>query len=83
MKWNEMSVFQKIIRVVGFLCCISGVVFCVLEETDRMENGLNYALLLLAVSNLCDSIQNWKQRRDAAVFSLVAAVFIILCQIIF
>ena len=81
MKWNEMSVFQKIIYVVGFLCSIAAIVLCVLAMTDRLENGLSYALLLLATNSLCNCVQNWKKQNGLAIFSLAVAAFIFISQI--
>ena len=80
-KWNEMSVFQKIIYVVGFLCSIAAIVLCVLAMTDRLENGLSYALLLLASHSLCNCVQNWKKQKGLAIFSLAVAAFIFISQI--
>ena len=81
MKWNEMSVLQKIIYVVGFLCSISAIILCVLAMTDRLENGLSYALLLLASNSLCNCVQNWKKLKGLAMFSLAVAAFIFVSQI--
>ena len=81
MKWNEMSVFQKIIYVVGFLFSIAAIVLCVLFITDRLENGLSYALLSLASNNLCICVQNWKKKKGLAIFSLAVAAFVLVSQI--
>lgn len=81
MKWNEMSVLQKIIYVVGFLCSIAAIILCVLAMTDRLENGLSYALLLLASNSLCNCVQNWKKLKGLAIFSLAVAAFIFVSQI--
>lgn len=81
MKWNEMSVLQKIIYVVGFLCSIAAIILCVLAMTDRLENGLSYALLLLASNSLCNCVQNWKKQKGLAIFSFAVAAFIFVSQI--
>ncbi|MEE1327156.1 MAG: hypothetical protein UHS47_01270 [Oscillospiraceae bacterium] len=81
MKWNEMSVFQKIIYVVGFLCSIAAIILGVLAMTDRLENGLSYASLLLASNCLCNCVQNWKKQKGLAIFSLAVAAFIFVSQI--
>ena len=81
MKWNEMSAFQKIIYVVGFLCSIAAIVLCVLAMTDRLENGLSYALLSLASNSLCICVQNWKKKKGLAIFSLAVAAFIFISQV--
>jgi hypothetical protein len=81
MKWNEMSVFQKIMYVVGLLCSLAAIVLCVLAMTDRLEKGLNYALLLLAVNSLCSGVQNWKEKKGLAIFGLAVAAFIFVSQI--
>ena len=81
MKWSEMSVFQKTIYVMCFLCSITAIVLCVLDMTDRLEKGLNYALLLLAVNSLCSGVQNWKEKKGLAIFSLAVAAFIFASQI--
>lgn len=81
MPWNEMSVFQKTIYVLGFLCSIAAIVLCVLAMTDRLENGLSYALLLLASNSLCNCVQNWKKQKGLAIFSLAVAAFVFISQI--
>ena len=83
MKWNEMSVFHKIIYVVGLLCSIAAIVLCVLYMTERLENGLSYALLLLASNSLCNCVQNWKKQKGLAIFSLAVAAFCYVSQIYF
>jgi hypothetical protein len=81
MKWNEMSVFQKIMYVVGLLCSLAAIVLCVLAMTDRLEKGLNYALLLLAVNSLCSGVQYWKEKKGLAISGLAVAAFIFVSQI--
>ena len=81
MRWKEMSVFYKIIYTVGLLCNMAAIVLCVLNIAGNYENGLNYALLLLAVNSLCSGIQYWTKAKGQAIFSLAVAAFLFVSQI--
>lgn len=75
-KANNEKIFEIVLKVIGILCGMGVIVFGALFLTDKMENGLDCAQILLGVLMLVQGAQNLKKSKLAATVSFVAAAFI-------
>lgn len=84
MKTNlkEKSTVDKVMLILRIITSIVVVVFASLQLFGVWERAINFAVPLMGVMLLIQSIQEWKQHRGVAVFSLSAAVFIFGCSIV-
>lgn len=84
MKTNlkEKSTVDKIMLILRIITSIVVVVFASLQLFGVWEQAINFAAPLMGVILLIQSIQEWKQHRGVAGFSLSAAVFIFGCSIV-
>ena len=53
--------------------------FAVVQVLGIWDKAINIFIPLLGVMNLCQAYLYWNEDRKVAVFSLVAAVFILIC----
>ena len=81
MKWNEMSAGRKILHVAMIICCVIGVMLCILHIAHVIDNGLNYSLLLQGVMSVYFAVVNWEKQRKLAIGQLILAAFLIITQL--
>ena len=80
MKWNEMSVFRKVVSIIWILCLIAGITLTVLDamnivaSIDILEDIIDCALCLFA------GIICWKKKSllPIVLFALSGLKFIFL-----
>lgn len=76
MKWNEMSVFQRVIHVLGLVCALIYLALVVLFIADVLPSVYEYALpsALFGCAWLSQAIILWKARRRSAIINLALGV---------
>lgn len=80
-KWNEMRTADKVMIAVRMIASVGVIVLASLQLFGVWEQAINVTTPLMGVVLLVQSIQEWKQRRGAAIFSLCAALFVFACAI--
>ena len=81
-KWNEMRTADKVMIAVRMIASIGVIVLALLQLFGVWEQAINVTTPLMGVVLLVQSIQEWKQRRGVAIFSLCAALFVLACAIV-
>lgn len=81
-RWNEMTVSDKVMIIVRIVASIGVVVFASLQLLGVWDKAINLAAPLVGIVLLAQSVQEWKQRRGVAIFGLCAALFIFGCAIV-
>jgi hypothetical protein len=76
MKWNEMSVFQRVLHVICWVCALIYLALFILSIADILPSVYEYALpqALFGCALLCQAVILWKSRRGSAIFNLVLGV---------
>ena len=82
MRICEMSVSDKVIFVVSNLLLFAVIVLLILDLASILENGLNYALLLIGIRCIAQGIGEWKKQRRMAVFSFIVGTLIIILELV-
>ena len=82
MRICEMSVSDKVIFVVSNLLLFAVIVLLILDLANILENGLNYALLLIGIRYIAQGIGEWKNQRRMAVFSFIVGTLIIILELV-
>lgn len=76
-KWKKMDSFQRVMTAVNLACSVLVVLFAVLYLLDISSLGMYIALPLMGVALLSQCALYWKKDRTMALFSLMAALFIL------
>lgn len=76
-KWKKMNTFQRAMTAVNLACSALVVLFAVLYLLDISAIGMYIAMPLMGVALLSQSALYWKKDRTMALFSLMAALFIL------
>lgn len=76
-KWNKMSTFERAMTAVNLACSVLVVLFAVLFLLDIATYGVYIAMPLMGVALLSQCGLYWKKDRTMALFSLMAAIFIL------
>ena len=80
MKWKEMSIFQRVIFVIGFLSVVVYLILSVLNFMDVLDvNAI--ANIVFCVFFLSQGIRYWDTRRKWAIFSFILTGLIFLLSI--
>ena len=77
--WKTMSIPQRVVTLVHIAACILTLAFAVVQVLGIWDKAINIFIPLLGVMNMCQAYLYWNEDRKVAVFSLVAAVFILIC----
>ena len=77
MKWNEMTIIQRILFVVGWLCAAIWLLLTILSETGVLESVNAIRNALMGVWCLSNGIQ--KSRIMKVLWWVLAAAFFVLC----
>lgn len=78
-KWNDMIFADKAMIAVRIIASCIVIVFAALQLLGVWENAINFAVPLLGVVLLLQSIQEWKAKRKVALFGFCTALFIFVC----
>ncbi len=62
-------------------CSLGAVLFALLQIFGVWNKANFVAIPLLAISLILQTVQEWKDRRGVAIFSLVAVVFVFVCTV--
>lgn len=75
MKWEEMSVFHKILTVIGGLCTVVYMYVLAFSFFGLLPNvyEIPWAQVLFGMSWVGLAILNWKKMRVMAIFGLIIA----------
>ena len=86
MKWNEMSVFHKVVFMLTGLSLFAMLVVSLCSICDVIPGlyGNPLYITLLGIVWLGQAILNWKKQRVLAIFNLVTALicFVALCGLL-
>lgn len=77
MKWNEMTIIQRILFVIGWLCIAIWFVLSILSETGVLENVSAIRNVLFCVWCLSNGIQ--KNPVMKVLWWVLAAASFVLC----
>ena len=77
MKWNEMTIIQRILVVVGWLCAAIWLLLAILSETGVLESVNTIRNALFGVWCLSHVIQ--KNRIMKVLWWVLAAAWFVLC----
>lgn len=80
--WNEKPAADKAMLIFRIVASIAIVVLALLQLFGVWEQAINLTAPLMCVVLLLQSIQEWKQHRGVAIFSLCAAVFLFVCAVV-
>ena len=67
MKWKEMSVFHKVVAVIGCLCSVAYFVFAILELTHVLSDTHTVARIFLNIVFLSFGVLSLKSQRKWAI----------------
>ena len=68
MKWQEASMFYRIVIVVGFLCALASLILSFFDLMDILAGIDVITKSLWGVFGLSQGIIYWKTRRKLAIF---------------
>ena len=74
MKWNEMSVFHKVVHIIHALALLSMVFVCFIGGVIPDLHSPPLYITFFGILFLGQSILNWKQHRVIAIIDLIAAL---------
>ena len=74
MKWNEMSVFHKVVQIIQWLSLLAMVFVCFIGGVIPDLHSPPLYITFFGIHFLGQSILNWKQHRVIAIIDLVAAL---------
>ena len=77
-QWSEKTLLMKVLFVLRIMVAVSIIVLAILQLTEVMENADNIFMPLLAVLCMIQSIENWNIQKQLSIFSMLAAIFILL-----
>lgn len=63
------------------ICVIGALIFSVLQILGVWDKANYIAIPLLGATLVIQTVQEWNSRRGAAIFSLVAAIFVLVCTV--
>jgi len=81
-KWNKLSSSDKGMLLARIVISAAIIVLASLQLWGIRENAIHLNAPLMGVVLLLQSIQDWKQHRAAAGFSLCAAAFVFACAMV-
>lgn len=79
MKWKEKSTRAKISGVAVMICSVLIIILATLQLLGVWKDAALAYMPLSAVNMLLFTVSYWKTSRSAAVFNLIAAIFVLLC----
>lgn len=77
-KWNEMNTIDKTVNVARIVLILSVITLLVLENFGIIDKAGNYDAPLLGIYMLILSVQEWKDSKGQAIFSICCAVLLFL-----
>ncbi len=81
-KWAEKSTIEKILLVARIVISIAIIVVVFLRIRGVWMDALYVAIPLSGVNLVIQSVMEWKERRDSAIFGFFVAAFIFVCSIV-
>ncbi len=72
---------NSIIWTAKLVCLIGTLVFALLQIFNVWDKANFIAIPLLAFVLIIQSIQEWKENRGVAIFSIIATIFILGCTV--
>ncbi len=79
---DGQSTKEKVFSIIRIVICLAVIVIAALQLLDIWENAINFALPLMAIVMVFQTIQFWKSSRVTAIISLCSAVVIAICSIV-
>lgn len=76
-KWKEKSKFEKGLTLFSLILSISVIILATLSLVSNWQDAINITEPLLGLLMLIQTLQFWKYNKAVAIFSLIAAIFIL------
>ncbi|MBN7772320.1 hypothetical protein [Clostridium aminobutyricum] len=73
-KWEEKSIVEKQLAVLGLILSIAVIILAALSLTDGWQGTINVVELLLGLLMLVQTLQFWKYNKAIAIITLIAAI---------
>ncbi len=80
--WNEKTISLKILNVIAFIISIIVIILSLMQIFNIWDKAINIFEPLLGILMLIQAIENWKNNKLTAYFSLFVAIFIFVFAII-
>ncbi len=80
--WHKKTLSLKILTVTGCIIAIAVIILSLIQIFNIWDKAINIFEPLLGVLMLLQTIENWKDNRPAAYFSLFVAIFIFVVAVI-
>lgn len=74
--WRQQLWYEKAAFFVGVPCAAAVIILGVLQIVNALETPVLYSIPLMCVMMLSQAVQQWRQNRGTAVFSLCTAGFL-------
>ena len=75
-KAKNEKILEIVLNVIGILCVMGVIVFGALFLSEKMENGLDIAQIMLGVLMLVQGARYFKESKLVSIVSFVAAALI-------
>ena len=79
--WKNLTMKERCRRAAETVLSVAVVVLALLQLTGKWDGAINAAMPLMGVELLLQTRREWRMRRGLALFSLIAALFVIGCGI--
>jgi len=82
-KWKEKSTYEKGLLVLSLTLSFLVILFATLYLTGRWQGAINMTEPLLGLVMFIQALQFWKYNRITSIFSLIAALFVLMVVFFF
>lgn len=74
--WNKKTLLSKILTIIGLIISLAIIILASLQIFNVWANAIYVYEPLMGILMLIQAIENWKENKSVAYFSLFTAIFI-------